>query len=307
MNTNEKKRADLHLHSTKSDGYNTPDEVIRLAEKAGLAAIALTDHNLFSFTKPQKVGKMMVIPGCEFSTTYWIAERKDATEVHVVGLFPDGVDPNDFKEIFANIEEGKQQYVLAILQQLAERGIDVSLEEVEASQKLTRHTGRHKIADVLIKKGYAKDMDDAFDHHIGNFSPYYIPATRFIKYAPTSAVVRQIRSSGGIPILAHPYGYMMSEAEIEDLIMKFKSAAGTVAGMEVYYERYLKNPEKLSFLKHMAEEHGLFASASSDRHREDQPFSSVENGMELYQNMEKALHKANLMKKGVLIKKTEEK
>ena len=232
---------------------------------------------------------------------------KDATEVHVVGLFPDGVDPNDFKEIFANIEEGKQQYVLAILQQLAERGIDVSLEEVEASQKLTRHTGRHKIADVLIKKGYAKDMDDAFDHHIGNFSPYYIPATRFIKYAPTSAVVRQIRSSGGIPILAHPYGYMMSEAEIEDLIMKFKSAAGTVAGMEVYYERYLKNPEKLSFLKHMAEEHGLFASASSDRHREDQPFSSVENGMELYQNMEKALHKANLMKKGVLIKKTEEK
>ena len=99
----------------------------------------------------------------------------------------------------------------------------------------------------------------------------------------------------------------MSEAEIEDLIMKFKSAAGTVAGMEVYYERYLKNPEKLSFLKHMAEEHGLFASASSDRHREDQPFSSVENGMELYQNMEKALHKANLMKKGVLIKKTEEK
>ena len=64
MNTNEKKRADLHLHTTNSDGYNTPDEVIRLAEKAGLAAIALTDHNLFSFTKPQKVGKIMVIPGC---------------------------------------------------------------------------------------------------------------------------------------------------------------------------------------------------------------------------------------------------
>lgn len=230
--------------------------MLRLAAREGLRVIALTDHNKFSFAEPRTIEvsqcessepwNLTMIPGCEFSVSYPVpAWGGETNEIHVIGLFPDGVDLDDFADIFADLDEGKRQYVRAILKQLNERGIEITLDEVEASSKRTGHSGRHKIADVLIQKGYAKDMDDAFDRHIGNFSPFYIPATRYVHYAPLDEVVRQIRASGGLPILAHPYGYALDESEMERLISDFKAAAGCVAGMEVYYELYVRNQERM--------------------------------------------------------------
>lgn len=296
-------RVDLHLHTTNSDGDYTPDEVLRLAAKEGLRVIAMTDHNKFSLVEPVTVSvsqcesseqwDLTMIPGCEFSVSYPVpAWNGETTEIHVIGLFPDAVDPNEFADIFADLDEGKQQYVRAILKQLNERGIEITLDEVEAADKRTGHSGRHKIADVLIQKGYAKDMDDAFDRHIGNFSPFYIPATRYIHYAPMDEVVRQIRASGGLPILVHPYGYALDESEMERLISDFKVAAGRVAGMEVYYEHYIRNPERMAFLKKMAEQYELFATVASDRHRVGQPFASTD-GLDLYEKMLRALHSEN--------------
>ena len=296
-------RIDLHLHTTNSDGDYTPDEVFRLAASEGLRVIALTDHNKFSLAEPRTIEvyqcessehwNLTMIPGCEFSVSYPVpAWNGETTEVHVIGLFPDGVAQDDFADIFADLDEGKKQYVLAILKQLSERGIDITLDEVEAAGKRTGHSGRHKIADVLIQKGYAKDMDDAFDRHIGNFSPFYIPATRYIHYVPMDEVVMQIRASGGLPILAHPYGYALDEAEMERLISDFKAAAGSVAGMEVYYELYVRNQERMAFLKRMAEKYELLASVASDRHRAGQPFASTD-GLDLYEKMLRALHGGN--------------
>ena len=65
-------------------------------------------------------------------------------------------------------------------------------------------------------------------------------------------VVSRIRVAGGIPILAHPYGYAMDEAEMETLISDFKTAAGSFGGLEVYYELYVRNQERMTFLKKMA-------------------------------------------------------
>lgn len=293
-------RIDLHLHTTNSDGDNTPDEVLRLAAQEGLWVISLTDHNKISLAEPVTVDvaqcemseqwKMTMIPGCEFSATYPVpAWNGETTEIHIIGLFPDGVDPGEFEDIFADLDEGKQQYVKAILKQLNERGIDITLDEVEAASIRTGHSGRHKIADVLIQKGYAKDMDDAFDRHIGNFSPFYISATRYVHYAPLNEVVSRIRAAGGIPVLAHPYGYAMDEAEMETLISDFKTAAGNVGGMEVYYELYVRNQDRMTFLKKMAEKYGLLASVASDRHRGGQAFASTD-GLDLYEKMLETLH-----------------
>lgn len=293
-------RIDLHLHTTNSDGDNTPDEVIRLAAQEELRVISLTDHNKFSFAKPvtvdvaqcetSKQWKMTIIPGCEFSASYPVlAWNGETTEIHIIGLFPDGVDSSEFEDLFADLDEGKQQYVKAILKQLNERGIDITLDEVEAASIRTGHSGRHKIADVLIQKGYARDMDDAFDRHIGNFSPFYIPSTRYVDYAPMKEVVSRIRVAGGIPILAHPYGYAMDEAEMETLISDFKTAAGSFGGLEVYYELYVRNQERMTFLKKMAMKYGLLASVASDRHRGGQPFASTD-GLDLYEKMLEILH-----------------
>lgn len=293
-------RIDLHLHTTNSDGDNTPDEVIRLAAQEELRVISLTDHNKFSFAEPVTVDvaqcetseqwKMTMIPGCEFSASYPVpAWNGETTEIHIIGLFPDGVDPGEFEDIFANLDKGKQQYVKAILKQMNERGIDITLDEVEAAGIRTGHTGRHKIADVLIQKGYARDMDDAFDRHIGNFSPLYIPATRYVDYAPMKEVVSRIRVAGEIPILAHPYGYAMDEAEMETLISDFKITAGSYGGMEVYYELYVRNQERMTFLKKMAAKYGLLVSVASDRHRGGQAFASTD-GLDLYEKMLETLH-----------------
>lgn len=281
---NNAKLVDLHVHSTNSDGEQSPDEVIHCAKEAGLSAIAITDHNVFTYTEPFVSEGVQVIPGIEFSAEYYVPAWEETTEIHVVGIFPNGVNDSDFEEIFSEIGDGKEAYICAILDDLATRNIHITMDEVIVAKSKGKHIGRHDIARVLVRKGIEKDIEAAFDHQIGNFSPYYIPSTRYIRYAPMKDVIHQVIASGGIPILAHPYGYSMNEKEIELLIEEFSwlvrqecsggfESTGTLpAGMEVYYEKYLTEPERMKFLKHMQTRYGLLASAGGDRHREGQPF-----------------------------------
>lgn len=216
-----RKLIDLHIHSTNSDGEQTPEEVIRCAREAGLSAIAITDHNVFTCTRPFVDDGIQVIPGIEFSAEYYVPSWDDTTEVHVVGIFSNGVNPSDFDEIFSEIDEGKEAYIHAILADLASRDIHITMDEVIAAKGKGKHLGRHDIARVLIQKGIEKDIEAAFDHQIRNFSPYYIPSTRYIHYGALKDIIHQVIEYGGIPILAHPYGYSMIERKIEQLIEEF--------------------------------------------------------------------------------------
>lgn len=280
-------KMDFHLHTTNSDGEQNAEDVIKQAKQNGLSRIAITDHNTFTYTVPFMYENMMVLPGIELSAEYYVPAWGESTEIHIISIFPDGVNPEDFKELLSGIETGREEYVEAILKDLETRGIHITMDEVRNIEHSSKAIGRHEIAKVLVKKGLEKNIDAAFDHQIGNFSPYYISATRYIHYASMKDVVTQVINSGGLPILAHPYGYSMSEEEIEQLIIDFKSIAGLesrckgtkskMVGMEVYYERYLTDEHRMSFLKEMQEKYELFASAGSDRHREDQPFGSCGN------------------------------
>lgn len=218
---NKVKLVDLHVHSTNSDGEQSPEEVINYAKEAGLSAIAITDHNVFTYEEPFVSEDMQVIPGIEFSVEYYVPAWEESTEIHVIGIFPNGVSASDFEEIFSEIDDGKETYLHAILADLATRNIHITMDEVIVAKSKGKHIGRHDIARVLVRKGIEKDIEAAFDHQIGNFSPYYIPSTRYIRYAPMRDVIHQVIVSGGIPILAHPYGYSMNEKEIELLIEEF--------------------------------------------------------------------------------------
>ena len=92
------------------------------------------------------------------------------------------MNPSEFDEIFSEIDVGKEAYIQAILADLASRDIHITMDEVIAAKGKGKHLGRHDIARVLIliQKGIEKDIEAAFDHQIGNFSPYYIPSTRYI-------------------------------------------------------------------------------------------------------------------------------
>lgn len=276
---NRRSKIDLHLHTRLSDGDNTVSEVIELAYNEGMRVIALSDHNKFAIKEKMKIerenGLMEVIPACEFSSTYYVPSRKRTAEIHVIGLFENGVNPDNFADIFAPIREGKINYVKAIIDKLNTLGIDISIDEVKAVKKDSSYMGRHRIADVLIKKGYADNVDDAFDNYIGNFSKYYVPSTEYVKYADMDMVIKGIIENGGLPILCHPFGYSLEKDEIETLVKRFADIAGDKGGMEVYYENYLDDSNKIAFLKELSEKYGLFVSASSDRHRPFQPFASV--------------------------------
>lgn len=295
---------DLHTHTTGSDGEQSPEKVISCAKEAGLSAVAITDHNVFTYSQPFVYEGMLVIPGIEFSARYYVSTRNECSdessneyaEIHVVGIFPDGVDPADFNEILAGVNDGKEAYIEAILADLETRNIHITMDEVKAAKRECKHIGRQEIAKVLVEKGIEKNIESAFDHQIGNFSRYYIPSTKYINFASLKEIIHQIIESGGIPILAHPYGYSMGEKEMEQLIEEFcwlvknecsllYGSNGTLlAGMEVYYQRYLDNPERMSFLRSMQKKYGLLASAGGDRHREGQPFCTGGN-FELLETM----------------------
>lgn len=126
---------DLHIHTSNSDGEESPDVVIDKAKEAGLSLIAITDHNRFTFTTCRDVGGILVIPGIEFSTKYYVPTRNETAEIHIVGIFPDGVNELDFEDIFEGIGIGKEEYVTAILKDLSTRGIYITMEEVYSVER----------------------------------------------------------------------------------------------------------------------------------------------------------------------------
>ena len=280
-------RIDFHLHSLQSDGENSVKEIVDLAlNREHLRAIALTDHNYFAVSSKYIVGTngnfLEVLPGCEFSTTFTFPSGKKE-EIHVIGIFPKGVNSEAFADLFAPIDEGKQKYIKAILESLHNLGVDLSMKEVMEEKRSTGYIGRFHIAKLMVKLGYGKTVEEIMDRYIGNYSPYYIPATSYIPYTSLEAVVERIQAQSGFPILAHPYSYhALTEKEIITLISSFKETAGDTGGLEVYYLEYTK--EQQESLRKLAKEYDLVPSVASDRHRKEQPFSSY-GGYSFYKEM----------------------
>ena len=265
---------DLHIHTTCSDGTRTVEETIGDAHSVGLKSIALTDHNQFALIDPLEYEGMEIIPGAEFSTSYY-TEAGKLVEVHVVGLFFDGV-PESLWHIFKKIPMQRKQYLDAIITRLNHLGVSISYEELLYNFPDSNQLGRRHIAEILMKKGYSESIDDGFDRFIGNRSPYWVDSTKYMKYIPLEECVRKISDNGGFAILAHPYHYHLSDEEVRKLIHDFKSyAEDTPAGMEVFYSKYDVRRRKI--LLSIAKEFGLYPSAASDRHA---PKDSFEQGDE---------------------------
>lgn len=267
---------DLHMHTTNSDGTRTVEEMIQDAYIFGLAHIAITDHNQFAIVEPEYHKGMEVIPGAEFSTSY-TTEAGRLMEVHVVGLFFDGV-PMPLRDVFKKIPLQRKNYLDAIITKLNYLGISISYEELCNTFPDSNQIGRRHIAEILVKKGYADNINDGFDRFIGNRSPYWVDATKYMKYMPLKVCVEKICENGGFPILAHPYHYHCSDEEVLKLVKDFKEMAGDYpAGIEVYYSKY-NSLQRDEILK-IAEEYKLYPSAASDRHSEKECFERGENSL----------------------------
>jgi predicted metal-dependent phosphoesterase TrpH len=244
-------QADLHIHSTASDGKLTPADVVLEAARRGLSFIALTDHdNIDGIASAQAAAsalpQLKVIPGIEISTE--VAQG----EVHVLGYFIDYTNPefNAALDRFKNSRLQRGQKMVAKLEKL---GIHLDWQRVmEIAGGST--IGRPHIAQAMMEKGYVTSFKQAFIEYLAHNRPAYVERD---KMTPQEAVELIIKAEG-LPVLAHPLTIPDPEALIAEL------KAGGLVGLEAYYDGY--TPEEVSRLLTLADKYQLIVTGGSDYH-----------------------------------------
>lgn len=250
---------DLHVHSDASDGTLTPAQLVAEAEKAGLSAFALTDHDTTggireAMTAAEKAG-IELIPGVELSTEY------EGIEIHVLGLYIDITDPSLQKHM-ADFRDSRDNRNVYMLEKLRAEGFDITLEALEKSFPDAVITRAH-IARYLLDKGYIPDIKTAFSEYIGEGCRCYVDRP---KVTPMDAV-DYILAADGTPVLAHPVMYHMPRPQLKNMIAAMKRHG--LAGLEAIYSE--NTPADEQDYKALARAEGLLISGGSDFHGANKP------------------------------------
>lgn len=215
--------ADLHIHTTISDGTDAPEQVVNRAISLGLEAIAITDHDNVDGVVPARLEawgkKIEVIAGVEISCYH------NNTEFHILGYF----DKPDHPELLELLSEMRQFRVLRanrIIDKLNSLGLSINYDRVkEIAGDGT--VGRPHIADALVEKGYIQNREGAFKKYIGKDCPGYVPRK---KIKPVEAI-ELINRTNGVPVLAHP-----GISGCADLLKEF--VASGLKGIEVWHPHH---------------------------------------------------------------------
>ena len=257
---------DLHVHSNRSDGTYSPKELVDYAIKKGLTAFALTDHDSIDgleeaityaeglrTEKPNNIPE--VIPGIEFSTEY------EGRDIHILGLNIDykGAAFSEHLKNFVDSRVTRNQKMCALLQGA---GIDITYEKLIEEFPDAVITRAH-YARYLLNHGYIKGLQEAFDRYVGDHAPYYVPRE---KVTPVQAV-ELILAAGGIPVLAHPVLYRMSDRRLDRLVAELKEAG--LVGLEAIYCTYTAGEERQ--MRALARKYKLLVSGGSDFHGSNKP------------------------------------
>lgn len=253
--------ADLHMHSTASDGTFSPSELAVCAKKAGLRAAALTDHDTLSGLREfcfacERLG-IEPVPGIEIGAKF-------KCELHIVGLFVDYKN-REFAHITEELSKARAKRNYKMIDLLREGGINITAEDI-LSQKQDRDMnlcGRAHFAAALVKKGYAADTDDAFARYIGRGGPFYAPR----KIYPPKETIEIIKNAGGLAIAAHPIFISRVRGELEELFNELKSYG--LDGVECYYSTYDDEFSKMCL--DICKKLDLAPSGGSDFHGANKP------------------------------------
>lgn len=273
--------ADLHAHSTISDGTLTPQEVLDLAFKRGLKYLAITDHDsVDSLEWSQKYALrkgLTLINGIEFSC---VEDSYD--DVHILGLW---INPQHqmLRQRLAQLCQQRLARNKEIILKLQQLGLQITFQEVE--KKAGSAFGRPHIAEVLIEKYPArfKEVQDVFDVYIGKDKPAYVERKDKIKM---QEAIDLIHGAGGIASLAHPG--VFSDHEIGPLVQYFVQCRGDA--LETYYPYHINqrnvsvevSKHKNTLLRALAAQHHLLETGGSDFHGAIRPIMLGDCGLPLH-------------------------
>lgn len=239
---------DLHMHSTASDGALPPADVVAAAARAGLAAIALTDHDTLAgvpeaWAAGERLG-VRIVPGVELSAV------DDAGEVHLLGLHLSR--PESLEHELVAFRDARRDRAGRIVERLNALGVPVTLDAVLA-QAGAGAIGRPHIAKALVAGGWARDLREAFDRWLGNGRPAFVGKRRLT----LADAIRYVHEAGGLAVYAHP-GADATRARLEAL-----RAVG-LDGVEVKHPSH--SAEDVARIGALADHLGLLPSGGSDWH-----------------------------------------
>jgi predicted metal-dependent phosphoesterase TrpH len=276
-------RIDLHLHTTCSDGSLPPSEVLALAHKAGVTALAITDHDIVegipeATTAGEQLG-IEVIPGIEISS------RLEDAEIHILGYFLDWKD-QELAGRLAELRAGRHRRNPLMVQKLNELGLEITYDEVKALAG-GGSVGRPHIARVLMEKGYVKSSKEAFDRYLADGKPAHV---RRDLPGPAEAI-GWIKAAKGVPVLAHPTWVKMNEQGLLTFCEGLKEAG--LRGIEVHYSTHTGS--QTSTYLNIAKRLGLLVTGGSDFHGITKPEIEVgigRGGLKVSPNLLDPLRKA---------------
>jgi len=242
-------RVDLHCHSTASDGEYPPAEVARRAHAAGLAAIALTDHDTTGgvpeATRAGEALGVRIVSGCEFSV------KAPWGELHLLGYFlPPGLAR--LEEFLAGTRAARHRRAEQIVAHLRRLGVVIELGDVVRAAD-GGALGRPHVARVLVQRRVCVDMNDAFARFLGRGRPAYVE-----KPLPTlQQVAELVHAVGGIAVAAH-----LGDHGTEGQLRQFQEQG--LDGLEVRHPSHSPGIERR--LTGIAQRLGLAISGGSDWH-----------------------------------------
>lgn len=254
---------DLHTHSTRSDGIDTPTELVEKARQAGITVLAITDHDTTSgwdeaIQAAQRVG-IGLVPGIEVSTRSEIAEGRRIS-VHILAYLPNPEHPELISEL-AKTRESRVNRAREMVERLS-KDYEISWADIEAQIEPGATVGRPAIADALVELGIVPTRSDAFTSILHRTSPYYVSDHSL----DTAEAIDLIRRAGGVSVMAHPlidFPAGASELDLPTEHFERLIAAG-LDGVEV---RHRSVPDfARRWLTTLAQKHNLIQTGSSDYH-----------------------------------------
>lgn len=246
---------DLHAHTTKSDGTDSPLTLVKKAASSGITLLGITDHD--STAGWQEAidslhGSLQLALGAEVSCL-----TEDGISVHMLGLLFDG-ENQPLQQLLSDSRDTRIPRMKKMIENLQGAGYDITLEDVEAATPAGATVGRPHLADALVVKKIVKSRDDAFTDLLNNDSPFYVS-----HFAPTPEdAIRAIRAAGGVAVIAHPFASRRGQILTPDSFASLVAAG--LNGIEVFHRDQSEDERKQLLV--IAEELELAVTGSSDYH-----------------------------------------